>query len=280
METQPVNNDVAIAPSQSKTGWRQINNLKLTLFLIPLLLVRLYEDGNVNFLQRILLLITVFAVAYGWSVLFAKRAFKKPNIDQLYFAILFTVFLPAQVGWGGAILAASFGWVFAHEVFGAKGFISPALLALAFGIFSFSLDAYEIKSLFFAKFNLALALACLPVFLWMLWVDALSRRVVIGAVLGVGIAVATLSAPQSPLWWEHLILGTFFPGILFIAASSQTAPKTPQAQWLYGAIIGGLIITIRLSNPAQPDGVVFALLLGSLIAPLIDRAIGWRPSHE
>ena len=280
MELPPTENDAEIMPNQAKFSWWKINDLQLTLFLSPLLLARFFEDGFAGALHRILLLALVFVVAYGWSGIFAKCALKKPTITQLYFAILFTVFLPTPVGWGGAVLAASFGWVFAHEVFGAKGFISPALLALAFGIFSFSSGGYEIKSLYFAKFDLALAIACIPGALWFLWKNALSRRIIIGAVLGAGIVAVTLAIPQSPLWWQHLILGTFFPGILFIAAIPQTAPRQRQAQWIYGAIIGGLIITIRLTNPAQPDGVVFALLLGSLLAPLIDRATGWRPGHE
>lgn len=266
--------------NQTKWVWWQNDNLQLMLFLSPLMLARFFEDGFDTALQRTMLLVVVFIISYGWSVIFANRVLQKPTISQLYFAILFTVFLPTPVGWGGAVLAASFGWVFAHEVFGSRGFLSPALLALAFGIFSFSDGGYEIKSLFFAKFDLALALACLPAGLWLLWTDVLSRRVVIGAVLGAGIAATTLTVPQAPLWWQHLILGTFFPGILFIATQSQTAPRKPQAQWFYGAVIGGLIITIRLTSPAQPDGVVFALLLGSLLAPLIDRATGWRPGHE
>ncbi|MDH3335857.1 MAG: RnfABCDGE type electron transport complex subunit D, partial [Rhodospirillaceae bacterium] len=240
-------------PDKPMRNWREVDNLKLVLFLFPLLAVRFYEGGFNETAQRALLLIAVFVVAYGWSGIFTKRLIYKPNINQLYFTILFTVLLPAQVGWGGAILAASFGWVFAYEVFGGKGFISPALLALAFGIFSFSNDAYQIDSLFFAKFDWALALACIPAILWMLWADALSRRVLVSAVLGAGIIATTLNVPQAPLWWEHLILGTFLPGILFIAANPQSAPRTPRAQWVYGAMIGGLIIIIRLSDPAQPD---------------------------
>ena len=278
MELPLPNNDNATIQI-TKSGWRHITNFKLALFIVPLLLARFYEEGPAEFAQRLLLLVILFITAYAWSWVFAGRTFKKPTIDQLYFALLFAVLLPANVGWGGLVISASFGWIFAHEVFGGRGFLSPVLLGLTFGIFSFSASEYEISSLFFAKFEIALALACLPVALWLFWIDALTRRVLIGAVLGAGVLAATVTVPQAPLWWEHLILGTFFPGIIFIATNAQTAPLKPQAQWVYGAIIGGLIITFRLTNPAEPDGVVFALLLASLLAPLIDRATGWRPGQ-
>jgi len=75
------------------------------------------------------------------------------------------------------------------------------------------------------------------------------------------------------------MVGTLSVGILFIAAAPNVAPRTHAAQWVFGALVGTLIVIIRLANPDQPDGVVFAILLASLFAPLLDRALSWRGRH-
>ena len=49
---------------------------------------------------------------------------------------------------------------------------------------------------------------------------------------------------------------------------------------LHGAIVGTMIVVIRLFNPLQPDGVIFAALIGALFAPLLDRALGWSKQDE
>ena len=59
----------------------------------------------------------------------------------------------------------------------------------------------------------------------------------------------------------------------------ESAVAGPRVHWMHGILVGSMIIVIRVANPAQPDGVVFAALLGALFAPLIDRALAWRPRH-
>ena len=191
-------------------------------------------------------------------------------------ALTFVLLLPGSVAWGGAVLALSFGAVFGREIFGTKAILSPALVGLAFAIFSFPKGGYEAQKILSLAPDPLFALSCLPGAAMLIWQDNLSWRVALGAVLGAAAAGLLMNAPA---WWEHLSLGTFAAGVLFLAAAPEGAPRAEGARWLHGILVGALIIVIRLANPDQPDGVVFAALLGGLFAPLLDRALRWRPQY-
>ncbi|MCK5546833.1 MAG: RnfABCDGE type electron transport complex subunit D [Rhodospirillaceae bacterium] len=279
MKSPPTNSDAVPTPHQDTHGRRWQEDFQFTLALILPLLVRLNTDGQDVALQRLALLVLLFAVAYGWNIVFTKQIGKTPEIYQFNFAILFSLLLPSPVGWGGAVLAASFGWVFGREIFGTKTVLSPVIIALAFAIFSFPDGGYEARQILSAASDQLLAISCLPGAAWLLWKGVLSWRVVVGAMVGVAATILLMAGPESS-WWSHFMLGTFAPGILFIAAAPESMPRSENARWVYGLMVGALIILIRTANPDQPDGVVFAVLLGSLFAPLVDRALNWRPRYE
>lgn len=251
------------------------NDLAWMLALCPPLLVRLYADGADGAVQRLALVVFVFGVAYMWNAVFKRRLWVRPEAAHIFFALLFAVLLPGPVGWGGAFLAISFGWVFGHEIFGGRGVLSPALLALVFAIFSFPEGGFEHHYILYAQVNPMLALSCVPGGVWLVWKKVLAWRVFGGVALGVALTVGLLAEPSSLMWQDHLVLGTFSVAIVFIGAAQDYAPRILWAGWIYGALIGALIVVIRLANPDQPDGVAFALLLGGLFAPLIDRMVSW-----
>lgn len=253
----------------------------LSLALLPLLLVKAVEDGIEAAPARLGLLVLAFFVAHAWRAVFAGgRLWLTPQAGQFSFALLFAVMLPETVGWGLTLLATSFGWVFGREIFGGKPLLSPALLALAFAIFSFPQSGFELQAIFSAPAGLPLALACIPGASWLLWRGYLSWQTIIGALLGAAATSLLLTLPGAVTWWEHFLLGSFPVGVIFLAAAPESAPQMQSARWLHGALVGGLIVAIRLLNPLQPDGVVFAVLIGALFAPLLDRATSWRRQGE
>jgi Na+-transporting NADH:ubiquinone oxidoreductase subunit B len=71
-----------------------------------------------------------------------------------------------------------------------------------------------------------------------------------------------------PHW--HLVVGGFAFGLVFMATDPVSAAHTPIGQLMYGFLIGALAILIRVSNPAYPEGVMLAILLGNVFAPLFD----------
>lgn len=68
----------------------------------------------------------------------------------------------------------------------------------------------------------------------------------------------------------HLVLGSFAFGMVFMATDPVSAAHTRLGQWFYGGLIGILCIVIRVANPAYPEGVMLAILLGNVFAPLFD----------
>jgi len=75
-----------------------------------------------------------------------------------------------------------------------------------------------------------------------------------------------------PPWW-HLVLGGFAFGLVFMATDPVSAAMTDTGKWFYGALIGMMTILIRVVNPAYPEGIMLAILLGNVFAPLIDHMV-------
>jgi len=73
--------------------------------------------------------------------------------------------------------------------------------------------------------------------------------------------------------WEHLIMGGFAFGAIFMATDPVTATQTNKGKYIYGFLIGLLAILIRVVNPAYPEGMMLAILLMNVFAPLIDHYV-------
>lgn len=71
-------------------------------------------------------------------------------------------------------------------------------------------------------------------------------------------------------WYWHLILGGFAFGAVFMATDPVTSSRTETGKWIYGFCIGVMAILIRVLNPGYPEGMMLAILLMNIFAPLID----------
>jgi Na+-transporting NADH:ubiquinone oxidoreductase subunit B len=74
-------------------------------------------------------------------------------------------------------------------------------------------------------------------------------------------------------FWEHLIIGGFAFGTVFMATDPVTASQTNKGKWYYGFLVGFISILIRVFNPAYPEGVMLAILLMNVFAPTIDHYV-------
>ena len=74
-------------------------------------------------------------------------------------------------------------------------------------------------------------------------------------------------------WQNHLIVGGFAFGIVFMATDPVSAAQTIKGKWIYGILVGILCILIRVFNPAYPEGVMLAILLMNVFAPTIDHYV-------
>jgi Na+-transporting NADH:ubiquinone oxidoreductase subunit B len=75
-----------------------------------------------------------------------------------------------------------------------------------------------------------------------------------------------------PFWW-HFLLGGWAFGTVFMATDPVSAPASTTGGYIYGFLIGVLVILIRVVNPAYPEGMMLAILLMNVFAPLIDHFV-------
>lgn len=100
-------------------------------------------------------------------------------------------------------------------------------------------------------------------------------RLPLGAIVGLIVATLVLNTAEKSAVWQinwywHLIAGNFIFCLAFIATDPTVLPMTRMGVFLYGASFSFITIIIRVTNPDHPQGTLMALLLTSLLVPLID----------
>ncbi len=122
-------------------------------------------------------------------------------------------------------------------------------------------------------------LACLIGLAFLLITGVASWRIIAGCVAGL-VSVASLIGflhvktvhPVLPFEW-HLVLGGFAFGAIFMATDPVSASATTLGRWIYGFLIGALVVFIRTFNPAYPEAVMLSILLMNIFAPMIDHYV-------
>ncbi|MFV0289460.1 MAG: NADH:ubiquinone reductase (Na(+)-transporting) subunit B [Mangrovibacterium sp.] len=106
-----------------------------------------------------------------------------------------------------------------------------------------------------------------------------SWRIMLSATLGaaaIGVLFNIFAGGNPYLampWYNHLVIGGFAFGAVFMATDPVSAAQTNCGKWIYGFLIGVLAILIRVVNPAYPEGTMLAILLMNTFAPLIDHYV-------
>ena len=106
-----------------------------------------------------------------------------------------------------------------------------------------------------------------------------SWRIMSGVLLGSGLLSLVFNSIESsnpmfalPFYW-HWVIGGFAFGTVFMATDPVSASMTNTGKFYYGALIGIMVILIRVVNPAFPEGIMLAILFANLFAPLIDHFV-------
>ena len=105
-----------------------------------------------------------------------------------------------------------------------------------------------------------------------------SWRIMIGSVIGAAITgmLFNLWGANELMnfnWINHLMVGGFAFGVVFMATDPVSAAQTVKGKWIYGLLVGLFCILIRVFNPAYPEGVMLAILLMNVFAPTIDHYV-------
>ena len=112
----------------------------------------------------------------------------------------------------------------------------------------------------------------------LLWTGIASWRTM-GSVFAGGIVMAVLfhALGMTPIqWYEHIVLGGFCFGAVFMATDPVTSARTETGKYYYGFFIGALAVIVRVMNPGFPEGMMLAIFFGNMIAPLIDYCVVQR----
>ncbi|MEL6584819.1 MAG: NADH:ubiquinone reductase (Na(+)-transporting) subunit B [Pseudomonadota bacterium] len=120
-------------------------------------------------------------------------------------------------------------------------------------------------------------LACMIGLAFLLITRIANWRLVVGCMGGM-IAFSTLlnliGSDTNPMfampWYWHLVTGGFAFGLAFMVTEPVSASHTNMGRYIYGALIGFMVVMIRVINPAFPEGMMLAILFGNVFAPLID----------
>ena len=114
----------------------------------------------------------------------------------------------------------------------------------------------------------------------LLWTGVASWKTMLsvfvgGAVVGFlfNVIGSETNAVANMPWYEHICLGGFCFGAVFMATDPVTSARTETGKYYYGFLIGAIAIVIRVLNPGYPEGMMLAILLMNVFAPLIDHFV-------
>lgn len=239
----------------------------LLALLLPLAALTVLEAGG--FLVR---LVVVLFVTLFWQALFARLRGRAMGLDGLVTGALIALLVPAGAPVWQLILGASFGVVLGEQVFGGRGrnFVNPAVVALCFLIFSFTGEAY--------REGPDIPLVTLVPALFVLLVSGQAAWRVLLPAGAVMVLLAWGQGAETP--WAVLLDGGVVLALLLLAADPVSSAATDWGRLVYGALVG-LLAGLFTQVGAPFGATVFAVLLASIFAPLIDQGVialhmGWR----
>ncbi|MGD1885919.1 MAG: NADH:ubiquinone reductase (Na(+)-transporting) subunit B [Cohaesibacteraceae bacterium] len=120
-------------------------------------------------------------------------------------------------------------------------------------------------------------LACLIGLVFLLATKIANYRMVVGCMagmIGFSLLLNWIGSDTNPMfampWYWHLVLGGYAFGLVFMVTEPVSGAHTNMGRYIYGALIGVMVVMIRVINPAFPEGMMLAILFGNVFAPLID----------
>ena len=109
----------------------------------------------------------------------------------------------------------------------------------------------------------------------LLWTGIASWKTMLSVFVGGSLMayIFQLTGQSMIPWYEHLVLGGFAFGAVFMATDPVTSCRTETGKWFYGLLIGIMAVVIRVLNPGYPEGMMLAILLMNMFAPTIDHFV-------
>ena len=236
----------------------------------------------------------ILAVATAFSVIFAKEVFGGTGMNIFNPALITRAFLffayPTKMS-GDAV------WVSTDSIFGigggqvVDGFTGATMLGQAATAAPGASELINVNGTPATMWDMvvglipgsigetsviAIALGAIillwtGVASWKTMFSVFAGGIVMGLIFNVFGSTDNMMA-QLP-WYEHIVLGGFCFGAVFMATDPVTSARTEKGKFIYGFLIGVMAIVIRVLNPGYPEGMMLAILLMNIFAPLIDYCI-------
>ena len=264
-----------------------------------------------GFLKWLPLVIVTYVSGLAVEVLFAQIRHEEVAEGFFVTGFLIPMIMPPDVPLWIVAVATIFAVLFGKEVFGGTGynFLNPALLARAFVFFAYpsviSGDKVWISGADAVTGATPLALVmnghpeAIPS-TWELFIGTIPGCIGETCKIAILIGAAILLFTQVADWrimlsvlvggyltavifrltglcpitgYNQLLMGGFLFGAVFMATDPVTAAHTQTGKYIYGLLIGILAILIRALNKGYPEGMMLAILLMNIFAPLIDHCV-------
>ena len=231
----------------------------------------------------------MIAVATAFAVVFAKEVFGGTGYNIFNVALVTRAFLffayPAAMSGEKVFVRtdSTFGLGAGNIIDGFSGATPLGQVATATtsdahmtGILGNSLSSFDMfLGLIPGSIGETSVLAILLGAVILIWTGIGSWKTILSVFVGGAFMAAifnligtTAAMNVSPL--DHLLLGGFAFGAVFMATDPVTSARTETGKYIYGFLIGFMAIFIRVLNPGYPEGMMLAILLLNVFAPLID----------
>ena len=223
----------------------------------------------------------MLALACAFSVVFVKEIFGGTGMNIFNVAVAARMFLFFSYS---SAMTGDRVWVATNSIFGLGNTLPDAFTAatplgqLATGITPDASLADMIIGIIPGSIGETSVIAIAIGAVILLWTGIASWKTM-GSVFVGGIIMAVLfhALGMTPVqWYEHIVLGGFCFGAVFMATDPVTSARTETGKYYYGFFIGALAVIVRVMNPGFPEGMMLAIFFGNMIAPLIDYCVVQR----
>lgn len=218
------------------------------------------------------------AVATIFAVIFGKEVFGGTGMNILNPALTARAFLffayPKHMSgdkvWifdqGEAVSGATpLGDALASTTMADSGLQLPDTLQMFYGLMPGSIGETSTLAILLG----ALVLLFTGMGSWRIMLSVFAGGLLMGYIFNLVGANAYMEV--SPI--DHMVMGGFAFGAVFMATDPVTATQTTKGKYIYGFLIGIFAILVRVFNPAYPEGMMLAILLMNVFAPLIDHYV-------
>ncbi|MFC2372552.1 NADH:ubiquinone reductase (Na(+)-transporting) subunit B [Segatella oris] len=223
----------------------------------------------------------MLALACAFSVIFVKEIFGGTGMNIFNVAVAARMFLFFSYS---SAMTGDRVWVATNSIFGLGNILPDAFTAatplgqLATGSMPDASLADMIIGFIPGSIGETSVIAIAIGAVILLWTGIASWKTM-GSVFVGGIVMAVLfhTLGMTPVqWYEHIVLGGFCFGAVFMATDPVTSARTETGKYYYGFFIGALAVIVRVMNPGFPEGMMLAIFFGNMIAPLIDYCVVQR----